>query len=84
MKKYPSRRLLALKAIRQHIITHPGCTAGEIMAAVHCSGLMALQSRGLAYWKRDDQGVARWYVKPNLSRPWIGEPDPRPWVGGEP
>lgn len=60
--------LLQLKKVRRYLSEHPGSTCAQVVEAVG-HGLMELQSKGLAYWKREE-GVVRWYSKDQVSRPW--------------
>lgn len=61
--------LLQLKKVRQFLSAHPGSTCDQVTEVVG-HGLMELQSKGLAYWKRDGEGAVRWYPKDAVSRPW--------------
>jgi len=60
--------LLQLKKVRQFLSAHPGSTSDYVSDNVG-HGLMELQRKGLAYWKREE-GEVRWYVKSQVSRPW--------------
>lgn len=63
-----SAALLQLKKVRRYLSEHPGSTCAQVVEVVG-HGLMELQSKGLAYWKRED-GVVKWYSKDQVSRPW--------------
>ena len=60
--------LLQLKKVRQFLSAHPGSTCSQVNEAVG-HGLMDLQLKGLACWKREGDEV-KWYVKDQVSRPW--------------
>lgn len=60
--------ILQLKKVRRYLSENPGSTCAQVNEAVG-HGVMELQSKGLAYWKRED-GVVKWYSKDAVSRPW--------------
>ena len=59
------KKMLALKIARKYIIDNPGCTSAKA-GEIGIYGFMELQRRKLAFWKRDDNGIVRWYVKSML------------------
>jgi hypothetical protein len=60
--------LLQLKKVRQFLSAHPGSTCSQVTEVVG-HGLMDLQLKGLACWKREE-GEVRWYAKDAVARPW--------------
>ncbi len=62
-----------LKKLRSYIIANPGQTWLDIAAATGLNGVLDLQRKGLAYWKKDEHGATRWYVKANLAYPNVGK-----------
>ena len=65
---YQRKKCETLRKVRSFLIAHPGSTNEEIQAACD-GGPMALQERGLAYWKRNAEGKAVWFAKPGLAYP---------------
>ena len=57
-----AKGMMQLKKCRKYLIDHPGSTSEEVNKAGFY-GLMTLQGKKLAYWKRVD-GIVRWYAKP--------------------
>lgn len=68
-------RILNAKKVRTWLLAHPGATKDEVREATGC-GVGLLQDLGMASWKKDESGVARWTAKVNvLSRPWKDKPE---------
>lgn len=83
------RATLAVRArkVRAYLIAHAGSTNDEVIAATG-EGLSYLQSKGLAYWKRGEDGKARWYAcSPKPPKPkgwdWRWNPDKLHWEHGD-
>lgn len=62
-------RCLQLKRVRTYLLAHPGSTCAEVTKAVG-RGLVELQMKGLAKWRKIG-GATCWYAVTNqVSRPW--------------
>ncbi len=69
--KARATRILNLKKVRSFIISNPGATSTQIYETTG-HGVMDLQYKGLAYWKRED-GVVKWYAKAGLAYPSVAK-----------
>lgn len=55
------------RKVMDYLRQNPGATNAEIREATGHSPLR-LQRMGIAKWKRDDEGVARWYLTGAIAR----------------
>lgn len=65
-------RILNLKIVRRYLIENPGSTCAQVFSALKLGGLLDLQCKGLAYWKRED-GMVKWYARSGLAYPNAGK-----------
>ena len=55
------------RKVMDYLRQNPGATNAEIREATG-HGPLRLQRMGVAKWKRDDEGVARWYLTDAIAR----------------
>jgi hypothetical protein len=58
-----------LRRIRSWLIEHPGATVTQIHNIFHYD-VTPLYEMGLAKYKKDKDGITRWYVNASNSKPW--------------
>ena len=66
--KARATRILNLRKVRTYLIANPGVTSAQVREATGY-GLSDLQHKGLAFWKRGEDGLAHWWAKPGLAYP---------------